>query len=379
MKDTYTLYGWHLSYFTGKALCYLRYKQVPFVLKPVNLYTLTQRIKRETGAVVMPVMVTPQGQWIQDSSVIIDHIEARFPAPPIIPVTPVQRFVAYLIEAWGDEWWVPIAMHTRWSYPENYALFEHDAGSALLPWLPGFMQRRAVHFVASKLRRMLPTVGVRREQFAVMDAWTAHMLDLLDLHFSQLPFLLGHRPTLADFGLVGTMYGHLGRDPWPARELIAKRVHLRAWIDRMANPVPPAYETLDAALLPNDRIAATLLPVLRAICQEFLPLLEGINDQVNTALASLPAGKALPRSLNDVEVPMGDGRFRRAAVPYTLWMAQRALDVYHAMSPEAQREVQDFLRSLGGERLLALKIAPLQRQGLRVRPVSNTNPTGQAS
>ena len=69
----YTLYGWHLSYFTGKVLCYLRYKQAPFVLQPVNLYTLTQRIKRETGAVVMPVMLTPQGEWIQDSSVIIDH------------------------------------------------------------------------------------------------------------------------------------------------------------------------------------------------------------------------------------------------------------------------------------------------------------------
>ena len=360
----YTLYGWHLSYFTGKVLCYLRYKQAPFVLQPVNLYTLTQRIKRETGAVVMPVMVTPQGQWIQDSSVIIDHIEARYPEPSIIPATPVQRFVASLIEAWGDEWWVPIAMHTRWSYPENYCLFEHDAGSALLPHWPGFVQRRAVRFIAAKLRRMLPTVGVRREQFAVMDAWTAHMLDLLDAHFAQLPFLLGSRPTLADFGLVGTMYGHLGRDPWPARELVAKRVHLRAWIDRMANPVPL---TEDAALLPDDQIATTLLPVLRLICAEFLPMLEGINEQVKACLPSLPAGKALPRVLKDVEVPMGESRFRRAALPYTLWMAQRTLDVYHAMGPGEQGRVQDWLRGLGGERLLALDIPRLQRQGLRVR------------
>ncbi len=365
MKSKYTLYGWHLSYFTGKVLCYLRYKQAPFVLQPVNLYTLTQRIKRETGAVVMPVMVTPQGEWIQDSSVIIDHIEARYPEPSIIPATPVQRFAAYLIEAWGDEWWVPIAMHTRWSYPENYALFEHDAGSALLPHWPGFIQRRAVRFIAAKLRRMLPSVGVRPEQFAVMDAWTAHLLDLLDAHFAQAPFLLGGRPTLADFGLVGTMYGHLGRDPWPARELIARRVHLRAWIDRMANPAPLAA---DAALLADDQIAPTLLPVLRAIFDEFLPLLEGINEQLKARLADLPAGKALARVLKDVEVPMGAGRFRRAALPYTLWMAQRTLDVYRAMNPEDQRQVQDWLRALGGERLLALDIPRLSREGLRVRP-----------
>ena len=367
MKDTYTLYGWHLSYFTGKVLCYLRYKQAPFVLQPVNLYTLTQRIKRETGAVVMPVMVTPQGQWIQDSSVIIDHIEARYPEPSIIPATPVQRFVASLIEAWGDEWWVPIAMHTRWSYPENYCLFEHDAGRALLPHWPGFIQRRAVRFIAAKLRRMLPSVGVRPEQFAVMDAWTAHMLDLLDAHFAQLAFLLGDRPTLADFGLVGTMYGHLGRDPWPARELISRRVHLRAWIDRMANPVALSN---DAALLPDDQIAPTLLPVLRAICDEFLPLLEGINEQVKAHLPGLPAGKALPRLLKDVEVPMGDGRFARAALPYTLWMAQRALDVYHAMEADEQVRVQDWLRALGDERLLTIEIPRLQRVGLRVRPAT---------
>lgn len=361
----YRLYGWHLSYFTGKVLCYLRYKQVPFELRAVNLYTLTQRIKRETGAVVMPVLLTPQGEWIQDSSVIIDCIEARYPHPDIIPPTPLQRFAAYLLEAWGDEWWVPMAMHTRWSYPENYALFEHDAGPALLPWFPAYFQRRAVRYIANTLRRILPAMGVRREQFGVLDAWTGHMLDLLDAHFAQLPFLLGSRPTLADFGLVGSMYGHLGRDPWPARELVAKRVHLRAWIDRMAHPQPL---TESGALLADDRIADTLVPVLRAICHEFVPLIEGINEQVRARLSSLPAGKALPRVLQDVEVPMGDGRYRRAAMSYTLWMAQRTLDVYRAMTPEEQGQVRDWLCRLGGERLLALDLPRLQRQGLRVRP-----------
>ena len=133
----------------------------------------------------------------------------------------------------------------------------------------------------------------------------------------------------------------------------------------MANPVPLAA---DAALLADDQIAPTLLPVLRAIFDEFLPLLEGINEQLKARLADLPAGKALARVLKDVEVPMGAGRFRRAALPYTLWMAQRTLDVYRAMNPEDQRQVQDWLRALGGERLLALDIPRLSREGLRVRP-----------
>ena len=371
MSDAYTLYGWHLSYFTGKALCYLRYKQVPHRHRAVDMLTLMWRIRRKTGAAVMPVLVTPQGEWINDSSRIIDHIEARAPGPSIHPATPVQRFASYLMEAWGDEWWIPLAMHTRWTYPENYALFEREAGPALLPFMPGFAQRRAVQRVAATLRGMLPAVGVRPEQSATMDAWMAGMLDLLNAHFAQHRFLFGDRPTLGDFGLVGSMYGHLGRDPWPARELVAPRPHLRAWIDRMARPEPPdgaASLARAPALLPDDQIPATLTPVFRAIAQEFVPLLEGIDAQVRARLAQEPPGRLLPRRLGDVEVPMAAGRFRRAALPYSLWMAQRTLDAYRSMTSPERQQVRAWLESIGGERLLALDIPRLRLRELRVLP-----------
>ena len=366
MKAAYTLYGWHLSYFTGKAMCYLRYKQVPFEQKPVDMVTLMWRIRRQTGAAVMPVMVTPQGGWINDTSRIIDHIEARVPGPSIHPATPVQRFASYLMEAWGDEWWVPMAMHTRWSYPENYPLFEREAGSALLPWLPGFAQRRAVKVVASKLRGMLPAVGVRPEQFAVMDAWMDGMLDLLDTHFAHYLFLFGDRPVLGDFGLVGSMVAHLGRDPWPARQLVAPRPHLRAWIDRMAQPQQTRGAANPPALLADDQIPPTLLPVFQAIAREFVPLLEGISTQVAARLVDWPPGKLLPRGLGEVEVPMGTGRFRRTALPYSLWMAQRTLDVYRGMISVEQQQVRAWLGSIGGEPLLALDIPRLRLHGVRV-------------
>lgn len=363
MHKKFTLYGWHLSYFTGKVLCYLRYKRIPFVDQPVDMLTLMHHIKRKTGEVVMPVLVTPDNEWLQDSSLIIDRMEAQFPDTSVIPATPVQRFTAYLIEAWGDEWWVPIAMHTRWSYPENYVLFDNDAGKALLPHMPRFLQRMAVKKVAGTLRGMLPAVGVRREQFAVMDAWTVNMLDLLDAHFAQLPFLLGGRPTLADYGLVGTMYGHLGRDPWPARELIAPRPHLSAWLERMAHPTP---ENSGGELLADDALAPTLEPILRSIFAEFVPMLDAINQRVGELLPTFPAEKRLPRRLANISIPMGSGQFQRAALPYTLWMAQRALDVFHALPANEQVQVAAHLKPLGGDAFFALDIPRLRRDGLRV-------------
>jgi hypothetical protein len=160
------------------------------------------------------------------------------------------------------------------------------------------------------------------------------------------------------------MVAHLGRDPWPARELVAPRPHLRRWIDRMASPKPGAGDSPHA----DEVVPASLKPVFQAIVDEFLPLLDGINQQVWAALPALPPGKALRRGLADVELPMGDARFKRSALPYTLWMAQRALDVYQAMSPADQNQVHAWLSSLGGERLLAMTIPRLRLQGLRVLP-----------
>lgn len=365
MNKPFILYGWHLSYFSGKARCYLQYKNIPFVDEAVNMPTLMLRIKHKTGAVVMPVLVTPEGRWIQDTSEIVDGMEARFPQSSVHPTTPVQRFASYLMEAWGDEWWVPIAMHTRWNYPENYPLFEQEAGDALLPRFPGFIKRRAVARVADTLRGMLPTVGIKPAQYTTMEQWTHDMLDVLDAHFAVSPFLFGDRPALGDFGLVGTMYGHLGRDPWPRRELVAPRPHLRAWIDRMAT-LKPHTQT---RFLADDRIAPTLEPVFRRIFTEFIPMLEGINSEVRAKLPSLKPGRALPRALGEIEFPMGAQRFRRAALPYTLWMAQRTLDCYRAMPAVEQQQVRDWLIPLGGERLLALDIPRLRRVALRVAPV----------
>lgn len=363
MSKPFTLYGWHLSYFSGKARCYLKYKGIPFVEDPLNLYTLMVRNKRKTGVVVMPVLRTPEDEWLQDTSVIIDRLEARFPQAPVIPATARQRFVAYLLEAWGDEWWIPIAMHTRWSYPENYALWEKDTGPALLPFFPGFLQRKAAAIPARAMRGKLHNVGIRPEQADMLNAWTVNMLDLLETHFTAQPYLLGGHPTLADFSLAGSMYGHLGRDPWPARELIAPRPQLRSWIDRMANP--PA-NTASAPLLPDDQIAETLLPIIRSIFVEFVPLLEGILREVNQLLPNYPSGKPLPRGLGDIEMPMGIHSFKRAALPYTLWMAQRVLDCLQGLPDEEQTSVDRWVREQGGARLLDLQLPRLQRVGLRV-------------
>lgn len=361
MQDRYTLHGWHLSYYTGKVLCYLRYKGIAFDGPRASAWTLLRQVKRRFGAPVMPVLVTPQGEWIQDSGDIIATMEQRYPARSVTPDDAVVRFASSLMEAWGDEWWVPVAMHSRWSYPENYALFERDAGPQLLPGFPKFLQNRAVAKVASGLRAMLHNAGVRPAQSAVLEAWTCNMLDLLDTHFATQPYLFGHAPLLGDFGLVGTMYGHLGRDPWPAREWVAKRPHLRAWINRMAQE----WQESEPQVPPL--ISSTLLPVFTAIFTEFTPYIAQVNAQVNAAIGNAPERTLLRRSLGDVNLPTSAGTLVRKALPFAVWKAQRVLDCFAAMSAQDQARVRAWAAPLGGEAFLNLQLQALERSGLRVR------------
>ena len=360
----FVLYGWHLSYYTGKVRCYLRYKQLPFVDTPVDFVTLMMRIKRRTGAVVMPVVVTPQGEWLQDSSAIIDELERCFRERPVVPTTPVRRFAAYLLETWGDEWWIPVAMHTRWSYPENYALFERDGGKALLPRWPKFLRDRAVATAANAMRGYLSRVGVVPEQTPLLERWTSDMLDKLDAHFSIHRFLLGDAPTLGDFGLIGTMYGHLGRDPWPKRELVDPRKALRAWIDRMAEP-EASTPSLTAG---SDDVPASLAPVFRSIATEFLPMIEATIDAVNRHVKSGARNEddVLPRGLDPITFPLGSGHYSRIAVPFMLWKIQRLNAVYRSMGANEQGAVHRWLETIGCAPLLDLSIPRLRRVALRV-------------
>lgn len=362
MARQYVLHGWQLSYFSAKLRAYLRYKQIDFRDNAVDAWTLMRRIPRRTGAVVMPVLVTPHGEWLQDTSHIIETLETRIAHRPVLPATPVQRMVAFLLELWADEWWIPMAMHYRWSYPENYKLFEDEAAAALLPHVPRWISRRVAATTANRLRSYLPGVGVVPAQFTVMERWTTAMLDALNVHFQEHCYLLGARPTLADFALVGPLYAHLGRDPWPKRELVARRAHLHDWIERVH-----AGGTDDGALLADDAIAETLTPMMQSIVKELWPMVRGIRDAVSQHAAVQGAGKThIPRMLGMVRFPMADDAFARGATPYTLWMAQRIQRAYRECDPQAQERVRLYFAAMGNENLLDEDLGPeLRRKGLR--------------
>ena len=356
----FTLFAAEFSYYSGKTRSYLLHKRIPFQEKPANAWIYLSLLPRRVHAAVVPVVLTPEGQWLQDTSVIIDKLEQRFPQDPVVPNTPVQRLVAYLFELWGDEFFLPLAMHTRWNRPEHLDWYPLQAGAVMLPGWPHFMQRWMGRKIASGMQGHVKTLGFDTAQGAVLDRFGEIQLDGLNAHFAQHKFLLGSRPCLGDYGLIGPLYAHIGRDPLSKRDLIDTRPHLKAWIERMFQP----HTAEGGEFLSDDQIPVTLLPALRSIFDEMLPFLQGCADAVRqTPLLPVDARKA-PRFFGMLEYPLAGGMHQRAAASYPVWMAQRLLAVLSGMSADEQAQVHQWLASVSGAGLLELSLPKVQRIAL---------------
>ncbi|MBK9521904.1 MAG: glutathione S-transferase family protein [Rhodocyclaceae bacterium] len=366
MPRPYLFYGIPTSMFSASTRAYLRFKNIPYVEKPPSMYTYMVTIKKRCGSPQSPVIVDPDGRWIADSSDIIDTLEKRFPHMPVVPETPKQKFAAYLFELWGKEFWYTTALHTRWSHPENYAIWEADMCRMLpgLPqWLRGLILRKSAQPMLNAHHKPM---GLKPENFEIIDRWTDAQLDLLEAHFAQYLYLFGSRPSLGDMGIIITPFGHMYLDPWSRQNLIDPRPNLKAWIERVQEPKP-----LQGDFLPGDEIPPTLLPLLQGMCHDMVPHLHGTLKELLAILPQTDGSDRLPRTLGMIEQAMGERSIQRVCLPYTLWQTQRMLDVYRGMSAADADTVRDWLASIDGEGFLSLDIPRLRRVGLHAA-IDNT-------
>ncbi len=77
------LIGHEFSLYSGKARAYLRYKQIPFIESstPEDRALISEQVGRR----VIPVVVTADGECVQDTTEIIDYFERRYPEPSVYP------------------------------------------------------------------------------------------------------------------------------------------------------------------------------------------------------------------------------------------------------------------------------------------------------
>jgi glutathione S-transferase len=339
----YRFYASEVSYFSAKVRPALRSKRVPFLEILATPRAYREVIVPRTGLAMIPVVVTPEDQTIQDSSDILDAIERRFPEPPLYPTGPVQRVVSYLVELYSDEFLILPALHYRWSFPESEVKARADFAATTGD---GATARR----FADMVKNATPMIGVQTTTIPVIETHTRELLDLLSALLAEQPYVLGGRPSLADCALMGPLYAHLYMDAVPGRLLRERAPLVCHWVERMNHPDPEAF----GDWLAGDALAPTLRPLLSLIGRDAVPLVLDAARAVDAWVeGSAAADGELPRVVGVHDTTLGGVAFQRWTTPYTLWMVQRPLDAYRSLSPGERSLVDRALAGTGVEAMLA--------------------------
>jgi glutathione S-transferase len=251
---TYRIYGSELSPYSVKVRSFFRYKKLNHEWIPRSL-AVQSEFQKYAKLPLVPLVVTPEGEGIQDSTPILESFETSHPEPSVTPADPALAFVSALLEEYGDEWGNKWMFHYRWHYqPDAWSTAERIAQQMMgAQGTLAVAQARAA--VAERMMGRLGFVGSNDGTQPLIEASFGKALGLIDAHLASRPYLLGGRPAMADFGLWGQLY-EAATDPTPGAVMRASAPNVMGWIQRMLSPEAKGdFEALQA-------LAPTLMPLL---------------------------------------------------------------------------------------------------------------------
>ena len=379
LSARYTLWGGALSLYSGKVRSYLIKKGLPYREFYAAHPDFQTRIRSIVRLGVTPVLETPQGEVLQDSTEIIAFLERRLPERAMIPSTPVQRIVAMVLDAYGTEHLLLPAMHFRWSEPyrsQQINFLQAEFGRVSYIGTDREARRVAGEKMMVYFGSMLRNLGGTADTAPAIEAVYFELLELLDIHFQHVPYLLGGHPSIADFGFMAPLFAHLGRDPVPAQLMALRAPNVMRWVERMNLAVieDAEFPGCAPAFPADDAIPPTLLPILAMLFRDWTPELQAnarcYNDWVASnpempvgQLVSVDGKRRVHPTLGPIDFPLRESIVRRASAPQTLWHFDIAAAEGRSLSGAAFSRFTALMQQTGGTEAMALQLArPIVRR-----------------
>jgi glutathione S-transferase len=349
MSGIYKLYGTPTSYYTAKVRSYLIFKKIAYEEIMTTAEVYENVIVKKTGVWMIPVLVSPDGIVLQDSTEIIDFLERRFPDCSVYPETPKQKLATLLLELYGDEWLIMTAIHYRWTKEENRTFAIEEFGRQAKPGCSPAEQQEAGLAKAQVFGGWVDLFGINDVTGPAIEEAYEEMLAALNEHLKDRDYLFGPRPSLADFSFFGGLYAVLRRDPLSGRLMAGLAPRVYDWVERMRNP------EVGGDFIAGDEVPGTLMPVLKAIFADQFPVLRDTVRAVNDWLDEHP-DEALPKTIGTHDFKLRGRSGNRRIYPYAQWMLQRVLDFYAGVPLSQRADVDEWARTLGGLDHLNLNI-----------------------
>jgi glutathione S-transferase len=264
MSTPYRIFGAEISPYSVKVRSYFRYKRIPheWIVRDTQQMAEFQKYAKLP---LIPLVVTPEGEGIQDSTPLIERFEAAFPDPSIHPDDPALAFLSALVEEYADEWGNKPMFHYRWTYPADREACARRIAAMNLAGTGGDDVGKLAKAVEERMVPRLAFVGSNERTREQIEASYVRQLSVLQAHLSERSYLFGERPAFADLGLFAQLY-ECSLDPTPGALLRQRAPAVGAWIERMLEP------EARGAFEPWLPLASTLEPLLRdEVAGLFLP------------------------------------------------------------------------------------------------------------
>lgn len=354
------LYGSPLSLFTGRARSYLikagiAYRETVHTSAHYNEVVLP----KAGGRRGIPTLETETGEVIRDGAAIVDHYEAKS-GHGFSPTTPKQNIVSLLFDVIGGEGLLRPAMHYRWNFSDQNHTFLQFHFKTMAPQGPDNTEM-AEKFMQS-MRNAAQAFGAVPETFELVEGLYGDVLEKLDAHFADQPYLLGGKPSIGDFGLMAPMYGHLGRDPAPLALMQAKAIRVFRWVERMNRPELDVgeFDVQDGAYLAGDEVPETLIAVLKCLAEDFVSETKAAADCINAwidAQEGLQPGTLVERGVGLGTFDVRGVTVNALAQPFRFYLLKRVQDAYASLDDAGKADVDTMLTACDMRDVLDMKLS----------------------
>jgi glutathione S-transferase len=320
-------------------LAYLRFRHIPY-----ELLIDDQGDKKSlpTPKVsLLPTFYLPdakgQIQAVVDSTPLIRRFESAFQGRETIPANPALTFLNYLIEDYADEWLTKAMFHYRWHYQADI-----DQAAAILPRWRGLQMSdealsKTSQYIADRQISRLYVVGSNAVTAPVIEASYRRFLGIFDRLLQRQAFVLGNRPSSADFAIYAQLTQLARFDPTPMAICLKEAPRVFAWTDVVDDLSGQTAQ--DEDWLSLGAVAENLAELLTEIGRVYTPAL-------------LANARALASGEKQMKTIIDDKPWEQPTFAYQGRCLQWIREEYQSLGPLDQQNIDQVLAGTGVEPLL---------------------------
>lgn len=330
------VFGAPASPYTQKILALLRYRRIPYQVfwsglsDPPEGYPLP-KVK------LLPTVYLRSDDGLEalvDSTPIIQRLEKIHNDRTVQPESEVLQFLNLLIEDFADEWLTKAMFHYRWHFKKD----AENAGPYLAygqdPQFSSSDGKAMSDAFSQRQISRLPLVGSNQFTAPIIEASFQRLIGILDRIIQRQGFILGARPSSADFAIYGQLTQLGIVDPTSSELLIKISPRLRAWLDRVKDLSGQSA----GPWIEDSTISEHLGELLTEIGRVYTPFL-------------IANAEAAAQGKSEVETVIDQQRWIQPVFPYQVKCLQILRLARDNLNPTSRSMLDDSLVGTGCEHL----------------------------